>query len=165
MLVSRRTPNDTHCLCPYCGKLFRLDDPVITRDHVIAKSLWRGFRETKSYAKIMSDGRNYPVPEDNPNNLVYSCFSCNRSKSDLFYVPNWSRDGNYGLWGIHDLHTHADYFYEWSKVFIEYFARQAELNFNLKWYYEYCNKQVDKLYIFRAEYTRRVRMNNWLFDS
>lgn len=165
MLVARRTSSDTHFLCPYCGNLYKLDEEPATRDHIVARAQWREFRHTTRYKESLRGFRNYPNPENDPKNLIYCCFRCNRIKSDMLYIPNWSASGRYRLWGNLDLKVHAQYFYSWVDTFIEYFARRKGVYPETSWDNHYVLTNLDKLYEFKRSYEERLREDHWYIDD
>lgn len=165
MLLSRRTESSTHCLCPYCGKLIELDTWDCVRDHVVPRALWRQFKTTTRFNEYMHGYSRYPLPENDYRNLVYCCRSCNLSKSNALYIPAWNGSAMFRHWGIYDLHEHADYFYRWSDVFIEYFTHQKYLYRTDSSYVLYCTNTTDKLTAFKSEYLRRLKENDWEIHS
>lgn len=165
MLVARRTQDDTHFICPYCGKLFSFDDPCATKDHVVARAQWKLYKNTTRYRESLHGLVYYPNPENDPKNLIWSCFRCNRIKSDMLYIPDWKVRGRYRWWGVLDLRMHAQYFYEWADTFIEYYARQRPLYKINSWDHMYIETSIEKLYRFKAEYEQRLRDDHWYLDE
>ncbi|WP_167958703.1 HNH endonuclease [Anaerosporobacter faecicola] len=71
---------DFDCICGYCGKPEKVTRNAFEIDHFIPKSL-------------------APELENDYNNLVYSCFTCNRKKSNKWPTKDISKcnDGNVGF--------------------------------------------------------------------
>lgn len=166
MLLALRKIDDTKFLCPYCGALLERDDKNTVIDHIVPRNAWKGFRTTVRYDERVHGvmGR-YPCPEGDPKNLIYSCYGCNRSKSDLFIIPNWDKFGMFKLWGMHDLRLHALFFYNWSDIFMEFYNREKFSYPKNSWNRRHCEEVVDNIKAFREEFEYRNKNDIWMFNK